>query len=228
MASFYFLGTFQTLLFLSLAGQLTDRVLDRHFGPGKITVIIDDQKFKIPDEYVEIATKAKGQYKDMAIFRSEFIWPSFIPIRLATREDYETAKKTHNLGHFWITKAFPEKVDEALQIKSNTDGIVKNELVGKRQGFEKYQHYAIKSLTDKELTPTRVTYVLRDKSDEITDVIYCYGTIAPNAYSPQCEYSFVDKGLLYKVRFADQAQSENWAAWKGKSIEFIDQFRVKD
>jgi hypothetical protein len=224
MASFYFIGTFQTLLLLGIAGELADRTLDSHIGLGKKMATIDGKEFSVPEEYLTIATKAKGIYKDNVIFHLEYIWPDMTPVRLAKGEDYKTAKEEKRNAYLWVEKAWPEKMSEHLSIKPNKDGIVKNELVGKRGNFEEYAYF-VKDRESGNLKHIGTGFIIRDESKNITDALDCYGPYPPNN-TLGCTYYFLDKGLLYNVRFNDKPEPDIWAEWKKKNIEFIDQYRI--
>ena len=224
MGSFYFFGVFQTILFFTISNSLLDRAMDRSLGPDKKIVRIDGAKFKIPEEYVSIASKAKGEYQNAVTLRLEYIWPELTPVRLAEGGDYKTAKQQKRNAYLNVGKAWPDKVDKHLSLKPNEDGIVKNEFAGQEYGFDKYKYYSVDRETG-DLKSRSASYILRDENQNITDHLNCYYPYPPDSRL-SCNYYFLDKSLLYHVRFWDVPSSETWLQWKIRNIDFINQYRV--
>lgn len=221
IAAFIFLGPGPTFILGALLFEGTDRALDRKFGSKEEIVVLSGQTYKMPVEYFTYATK--GDYAGKAIINLEYLWPNFLPKRLASTEELNAAETNQNVGRFWIVEATDKNVAEALTINPNPKLILKSDQVGNFDGFQRYQHHE-KMYGSDNLRMTGESFILKNENGKITDAIYCFESISK--HPDLCEYSFIDGRILYKVTFVHEKHLKNWKAWKVENIKFLNSFRV--
>jgi hypothetical protein len=215
------LGPGRVFILSALYLEGVDRTLDRKLGSKEETITLSDQSFRMPIEYFTYATK--GDYAGKAIINLEYIWPSFLPKRLASTEELNDAESNQNVGRFWIVEATHKNIAEALTINPNPKRIVKSEESGNFDGFQRYQHHE-KMYGSDNLRMTGESFILKDANGKITDAIYCFESISK--HPDLCEYSFIDGSILYKVTFVHEKHLQNWRSWKTENIKFLNSFRV--
>lgn len=199
-----------------------DRAIDRYLTADYEDFSVGGQYYRMPKEYVR--TLQEGNEKRDVVINLRYIWPNFLPERLAKPDELLAARENNNIGSLYLSSNIESNRKKRMNKVPISRQITKVEDSGYFGSFKKYTLYE-DTHDKKSLKVSGESYVLEGGSD-VTDVIFCFPSISK--YSDRCELYFINDGFFYIVSFAKEKHLLDWSLWKQKNIEFVKQFKIEN
>ena len=205
------------LLIITLSGCLPEK---KKVESDAIRVVIADRVFKVPKGYLD---GAPAYGKDNEALVIEYSLPGFevLPHRSKKKERYALINASRMMGMLLENATSRPEFTPIVKRQTDKETFVKKEKLFK--GLEWYVYNPPpKPLSFKGVySPTIWDDILVDRNKDGTVNSYLQCRAPKEVSSPTCIHRFIDKGLMYQIRWATR-ELPNWKEQQQTAIAFID------